>query len=62
MRENLQAMPQSELQAYGAAVMKAYGKGGDQTVMGGKMTRNEIVAELKAIGVELKDRVERVRG
>lgn len=56
MRENLQAMPQSELQAYGKAVMKAYGQGGDQMVMGAQMTRREIVAELAAVGTELKER------
>lgn len=59
MRENLQAMPQSELKAYGAAVMTAYAKGGDQVVMGGQMTRAEIVAELKAIGAELQERATR---
>lgn len=59
MRENLQAMPQSELQAYGQALMTAYTKGGDQVVMGGQMTRKEIVAELTAVGAELKERAAR---
>lgn len=59
MRENLQTMPQSELAAYGQALMRAYGQGGDQMVMGGQMTRAEIVAELKAVGIELKARAAR---
>lgn len=59
MRENVQAMPQSELQAYGNALMKAYTQGGDRMVMGAQMTRAEIVAELKAVGVELKERAAR---
>jgi hypothetical protein len=59
MRENLQAMSQSELQAYGNALMKAYAQGGDRVVMGGRMTRSEIIAELKAVGVELKERAAR---
>lgn len=59
MRENLQTMPQVELAAYGQALMRAYAAGGDQMVMGGQMTRAEIVAELKAVGVELKARAAR---
>lgn len=56
MRENLQTMPQSELQAYTYALMLAYKKGGDQLVLGGPMTRAEIVAELTAAGAELAAR------
>lgn len=39
--------------------MRAYAQGGDQMVMGGQMTRKEIVAELKAVSAELKKQAAR---
>lgn len=59
MRENVETMPQSELQAYGKALLTAYAQGGNRMVMGGQMARRDIVAELQAVGAELKARAAR---
>ena len=55
----IERMPQEELVVYGNALMAVYLKGGDHMVFGRQMTRREIVADLKAVGAELKERQER---